>query len=89
VHDLAETKVILSSTIESLSQHFIEHVTPEDIPYILTLLQRARGRHTFLTLAGRAVEKLIETQPTPEHTGGFTDPDTQQGRQSWLRVTRS
>ncbi|WP_309714587.1 hypothetical protein, partial [Armatimonas sp.] len=48
------------------SQDFIEQVNPEDIPYILTLLQRARGRHAFLNLAGRAVEKLIETNPTPE-----------------------
>ena len=58
--------VILSNTIESLSQDFIEQVRPEDIPYILTLLQRARGWHTFLNLAGRAVEKLADTNPTPE-----------------------
>ena len=54
--------------VESLSDRFIAQVNPEDIPYILTLLQRARGRHAFLNLAGRAVEKLTDTNPTPELT---------------------
>jgi HEAT repeat protein len=56
----------LAYAVESLSKRFIEQVTPEDIGYLLTMLQRARGRHTFLDIAGRAVEKLADANPTPE-----------------------
>ena len=56
----------LVSALEVGEESFTVQLTSEDIPYILTLLQRARGRHAFLNLAGRAVEKLVETNPTPE-----------------------